>query len=453
MSESKEFEYPYVIAMSVVVKEPMTEKELLFADVVEYDTYKGKKHETKEDFFHVDVFERKLGDTAKQVYFKDDEQWKEAIESLENQNVIGYVQEIAKQNVPFLENEHSIAHIVVQHIFIEYRLDNDVMNGTCYIHQLYFREGLQSTKKEYDIRDNVFTQRNKKKDSTDRLVQEALDEAKTRLFEEEKERKAKEETDRKAREEEAERKAKEEAERKAKEEAERKAKEEAAKKVREEAEVARKAKEETDRKAREEAEVARKAKEEAAKKVREEAEAERKAKEEADRKAREEAEIARKAKEEAAKKDPKSAVVVHASVQQEGKEKHRNRIVREIIEKNNAVLKQGLKDEVKINLRGKMHSLKDILFKHLKEEVRNKITLYFVRDLFEQKPPVTTVIGQLKILMSAMNYHGLIHDPRSYKNDEFPQVESRGIRFGGCTKRKHRRQKKSRQTKKKTPFI
>ena len=353
MSENKEIEFPNVIAMSVVVKEPMMEKELLFADVVEYDTYQGRKHETKEDFFYVDTFERKLGDNTKQVYSKDDEQWKEAIDSLEKQNVIAYVQEIAKKEVPFLENEHSMAHIVVQHIFIEYRLDNSVMNGTCYIHQLYFREGLQSTKKEYDIRDNVFTQRNKKKDSTDKLVQEALDDAKNRLLEEEKGRKAKEEADRKAREE-AERKAKEEADRKAREEAERKAKEEADRKAREEAvrkarETVRKAKEEADRK-----EAERKAKEEAERKARQEAarkEAERKAKEEADRKAREEAErkakeeeAERKAKEEeAARKDPKSAVVVHESVQQEGKEKDRNRIVREIIEKNNAVLKKGLK--------------------------------------------------------------------------------------------------------------
>ena len=140
-------------------------------------------------------------------------------------------------------------------------------------------------------------------------------------------------------------------------------------------------------------------------------------------------------------------------MQQEGKEKDRNRIVREIIEKNNAVLKQGLKDEVKINLRGKMHSLKDILFKHLKEGIRNKITLYFVRDLFEQNPPVTTVIGQLKILMSAMNYHGLIHDPRSYKNDEFPQLESRGIRFGGYSKRYRKSRKGRRQTRKKWATI
>ena len=140
-------------------------------------------------------------------------------------------------------------------------------------------------------------------------------------------------------------------------------------------------------------------------------------------------------------------------MQQEGKEKDRNRIVREIIEKNNAVLKQGLKDEVKINLRGKMLSLKDILFKHLKEGIRNKITLYFVRDLFEQNPPVTTVIGQLKILMSAMNYHGLIHDPRSYKNDEFPQLESRGIRFGGCSKRYRKSRKGRRQTRKKWATI
>ena len=146
-------------------------------------------------------------------------------------------------------------------------------------------------------------------------------------------------------------------------------------------------------------------------------------------------------------------MVVHESVQQEGKQKDRNRIVREIIEKNNAVLKQGLRDEVKINLRGKMHSLKDILFKHLKEGIRNKITLYFVRDLFEQNPPVTTLIGQLKSLMSAMNYHGLIHDPRSYKNDEFPQLESRGIRFGGCSKRYRKFRKGRRQTKKKCATI
>ena len=118
MSKSKEFEYPNVIAMSVVVKDPMMEKELLFADVVEYDTYQGTKHETKEDFFYVDAFERKLGDNAKQVYSKDDEQWKEAIDSLEKQNVIAYVQEIAKKEVPFLENEHSMAHIVVQHILL-----------------------------------------------------------------------------------------------------------------------------------------------------------------------------------------------------------------------------------------------------------------------------------------------------------------------------------------------
>ena len=410
MSENTEIEFPNVIAMSVVVKEPMMEKELLFADVVEYDTYQGRKHETKEDIFYVDAFERKLGDNAKQVYSKDDEQWKEAINSLEKQNVIAYVQEIAKKEVPFLENEHSMAHIVVQHIFIEYRLDNGVMNGTCYIHQLYFREGLQSTKKEYDIRDNVFTQRNKKKDSTDKLVQEALDDAKNRLLEEEKGHKAKEEAVRK----EAERKGKEEVERKAKEEADRKAREEAV----------------------------RKAKEEAGRKV----------KEEADRKAREEAE--RKAKEEEAERtDPKIAVVVHESVQQEGKEKDRNRIVREIIDKNSAVLKKGIKDEVKINLRGKMHSLKDILFKHLKERIRNKITLYFVRDLFDQNPPVTTVIGQLRILMSAMNYHGLIHDPRSYKNEEFPRVESRGIRFGGFSKRYRKSRKGRRQTRKKRATI
>ena len=440
MSENTEIEFPNVIAMSVVVKEPMMEKELLFADVVEYDTYQGRKHETKEDFFYVDTFERKLGDNAKQVYSKDDEQWKEAIDSLEKQNVIAYVQEIAKKEVPFLENEHSMAHIVVQHIFIEYRLDNSVMNGTCYIHQLYFREGLQSTKKEYDIRDNVFTQRNKKKDSTDKLVQEALDDAKKRLLEEEKARKAKEEADRKAREE-AERKAKEEADRKAREEAVRKAREEADRK-----EAERKAKEEAERKARQEA-----ARKEAEMKAKEEAD--RKAREEAERKAKEE-EAERKAKEEeAARKDPKSAVEVHESVQQEGKEKDRNRIVREIIEKNNAVLKKGLKDEVKINLRGKMHSLKDILFKHLKEGIRNKITLYFVRDLFDQNPPVTTVIGQLRILMSAMYYHGLIHDPRSYKNDEFPQLESRGIRFGGFSKRYRKSRKGRRQTRKKRATI
>jgi hypothetical protein len=366
-----------VIAMSVIVQEPMSQNELLYADVVEYDAYRGRKHETRDDFFHVDVFERKLGDNAKQVYRKSDEQYKEAISSLEQQNAIGYVQDIAKKETPFLENEHSVAHIIVQHIFIEYRLDDGVMNGTCFIHQLYFRDGLQSMKKEYDIQDNVFTHKNKKKDSTDKLVQEALEDAKF----EEKERLRQEKA-------ESERKAKEEAERKEKEEAERKAKEEA----------------------------------------------ERKAKEQET-------------------KDPKRAVVVNESLQEDGREKERNRIVREIIDKNKAVLKQGLKDETKMNLRGKMHSLKDILFKHLKEGVRNKIILYFVRDLLEQNPPVTTLVGQLKLLLTNMNYHGLIHDPRSFKNDEFPQPQGRGFRFGGCYKSKKRSHKARRKTKKKTSSI
>lgn len=360
-SKNKEKDYPYVIAMSVIVQEPMSQNELLYADVVEYDAYRGRKHETRDDFFHVDVFERKLGDNAKQVYRKSDEQYKEAISSLEQQNAIGYVQEIAKKETPFLENEHSVAHIIVQHIFIEYRLEDGVMNGTCFIHQLYFRDGLQSMKKEYDIQDNVFTHKNKKKDSTDKLVQEALDDAKF----EEKERLRQE---------------KAETERKAKEEAERKAKEEDT-------------------------------------------------------------------------KDPKRAIIVNESLQEDGREKERNRIVREIIDKNNAVLKQGLKDETKMNLRGKMHSLKDILFKHLKEGVRNKIILYFVRDLLEQNPPVTTLVGQLKLLITNMNYHGLIHDPRSFKNDEFPQPQGRGFRFGGCYKSKKRTHKAHRKTKKKTPSI